>query len=89
MQVDELEISIVAGPDATIAGTPWLSAIRAGVLDGAEIQLDRAFMVIMGLDHVDQFSDIVRHHEAGTVPPTARMLKTITAMMLPTHAAQV
>ncbi len=33
-------------------------------------QLDRAFMVIMGLDHVDQFADIVRHHEAGTVPPT-------------------
>lgn len=33
-------------------------------------ELARAFMVIMGLDHVDQFSDIVRHHEAGTVPPT-------------------
>ena len=33
-------------------------------------ELDRAFMVILGLDHVDQFSDIVRHHEAGTVPPT-------------------
>ena len=27
-------------------------------------------MVIMGLDHVDQFLDIVRHHEAGTIPPT-------------------
>lgn len=33
-------------------------------------ELDRAFMVIMGLDHVDQYSDIVRHHEAGTIPPT-------------------
>src|ERR1043166_5027216 len=33
-------------------------------------ELARAFMVIMGLDHVDQFLDIVRHHEAGTVPPT-------------------
>jgi len=33
-------------------------------------ELARAFMVIMGLDHVDQFHDIVRHHEAGTVPPT-------------------
>src|SRR6185436_19612587 len=28
-------------------------------------ELDRAFMVIMGLDHVDQFNDIVAHHEAG------------------------
>jgi phytoene dehydrogenase-like protein len=33
-------------------------------------ELDRAFMVIMGLDHVDQFPEIVRHHEAGTIPPT-------------------
>jgi phytoene dehydrogenase-like protein len=33
-------------------------------------ELDQAFMVIMGLDHVDQFPDIVRHHEAGTLPPT-------------------
>src|SRR5215470_20019684 len=33
-------------------------------------ELASAFMVILGLDHVDQFPDIVRHHEAGTVPPT-------------------
>ena len=32
--------------------------------------LAQAFMVIMGLDHVDQFPDIVRHHEQGTIPPT-------------------
>jgi phytoene dehydrogenase-like protein len=33
-------------------------------------ELERAFMVIMGLDHADQYPEIVRHHEAGTVPPT-------------------
>ena len=33
-------------------------------------ELKRAFMVILGLDHVEQFGDIVRHHEAGTIPPT-------------------
>ena len=33
-------------------------------------ELAQAFMVILGLDHVDQFHDIVRHHEAGTMPPT-------------------
>lgn len=33
-------------------------------------ELDRAFMVIMGLDDVAQYPDIVRHHEAGTIPPT-------------------
>ncbi len=31
--------------------------------------LSKAFMTILGLDHIDQFSDIVAHHEAGTVPP--------------------
>ena len=33
-------------------------------------ELDDAFMVVMGLDHVEQFSDLVRHHEAGIIPPT-------------------
>lgn len=33
-------------------------------------ELARAFMVIIGLDHVDRFTEIVRHHEAGTIPPT-------------------
>ncbi len=36
----------------------------------ARPELDRAFMVILGLDHADQFGDIVRHHEAGSIPPT-------------------
>jgi phytoene dehydrogenase-like protein len=31
-------------------------------------ELQRPFMVIMGLDHVDQFPDLVAHHEAGTLP---------------------
>src|SRR5262249_44714013 len=35
----------------------------------AHPELARAFMVIIGLDHVDQFPEIVRHHEAGTIPP--------------------
>jgi phytoene dehydrogenase-like protein len=32
--------------------------------------LDKAFMVILGLDHPSQFEEIVQHHEAGTIPPT-------------------
>ncbi len=31
---------------------------------------EKAFMVILGLEHFEQFPDIVRHHEKGTVPPT-------------------
>ena len=32
--------------------------------------LDKAFMVIMGLEHYKQYPDIVSHHERGTIPPT-------------------
>jgi len=35
-----------------------------------DTQANDALMVILGLDHVDQFSEIVAHHEAGTIPPT-------------------
>ena len=32
-------------------------------------ELARAFMVILGLERYEQFADIVRHHEQGTMPP--------------------
>ena len=32
--------------------------------------LPEPFMVMLGLDHFEQYPEIVRHHEAGTVPPT-------------------
>ncbi|MBC8356937.1 MAG: NAD(P)/FAD-dependent oxidoreductase [Planctomycetes bacterium] len=35
-----------------------------------DAEANDALMVILGLDHVDQFSEIVTHHEAGTIPPT-------------------
>jgi phytoene dehydrogenase-like protein len=31
---------------------------------------NEALMVILGLDHADQFSEIVAHHQSGTIPPT-------------------
>jgi len=48
VQVDELEIAVTAGPDDMLDGMPFLSALRSGVLDGAEVQLDRAFMPNFG-----------------------------------------
>lgn len=33
-------------------------------------QLSEALMVILGLEDVSAFPEIVRHHEAGTIPPT-------------------
>lgn len=32
--------------------------------------LQKAFMVILGLEHARQFDEIVAHHEASTIPPT-------------------
>jgi len=32
--------------------------------------LDKALMVIMGLEHVQQYPEIVQHHEEGRIPPT-------------------
>lgn len=32
--------------------------------------LNKALMVILGLEHFEQFPEIVRHHERGTIPPT-------------------
>ncbi|MDX1978864.1 MAG: NAD(P)/FAD-dependent oxidoreductase [Bryobacteraceae bacterium] len=47
--------------------------------------LDRAFMVILGLEDVRQFTEIVRHHEAGTIPPTV-MWGTCPTVFDPTQA---
>ena len=35
----------------------------------ARPELAQALMVILGLDHIDQYPEIIRHHEAGTVAP--------------------
>jgi len=32
--------------------------------------LDKALMIILGLEHFDQFPEIVQHHEKGSIPPT-------------------
>jgi phytoene dehydrogenase-like protein len=54
---------------------------------GAEkdLELANAFMVILGLDHDAQYADIVRHHEAGTLPPTV-MWGTCPTLFDPTQA---
>jgi len=37
---------------------------------GHRPELDRAFMVILGLEHLEQFYEIVAAHERGEIPPT-------------------
>jgi phytoene dehydrogenase-like protein len=50
-------------------------------------ELAQAFMTIVGLDRVDQFADIIRHHEAGTIPATV-MWGACPTMFDPTQAPQ-
>ncbi|MEQ8347629.1 MAG: NAD(P)/FAD-dependent oxidoreductase [Sneathiellaceae bacterium] len=47
-----------------------LTAPPAYAAAAADPALDSALMTILGLEHFDQFPEIVRHHEAGTIPPT-------------------
>jgi phytoene dehydrogenase-like protein len=48
-------------------------------------ELARAFMVILGLEHFEQFHDIVRHHQEGRIPPTVMWGATPT-LFDPTQA---
>jgi uncharacterized phage protein (TIGR02218 family) len=48
VQVDELDLVLTAKSTDLLDGAPWFSALRAGILDGAELQLDRAFMPTFG-----------------------------------------
>jgi uncharacterized phage protein (TIGR02218 family) len=48
VQVDELDLTLTAAPTHLLEGAPFLSALTAGIMDGAELRLDRAFMVSFG-----------------------------------------
>lgn len=48
LQVDQLEIIIHTDDTMTVSGLPWPHAIRAGLLDGAEVVLARAVGPIGG-----------------------------------------
>lgn len=41
--VDQLDLDISADSSTLLSGLPWLQAISNGALDGAEVDLDRAF----------------------------------------------
>lgn len=44
LDVDQQQIRLIARPTDTIGGVPFLQAVRNGVLDGADVQRDRAFL---------------------------------------------
>ncbi len=44
LDVDTLELTVMPQPGDLVGSQPFLAALRAGMLDGAELQLDRAFL---------------------------------------------
>lgn len=43
LEVDSLDLTIIADIAHTVNGVPWLTAIAAGALDNARVELERAF----------------------------------------------
>ncbi len=48
LEVDTLELEIKPRSADTVGGLTWLEAVRRGLLDGAEVELRRAFMATYG-----------------------------------------
>ena len=48
LDVDKQKVTISARPTDTIGGIPFLQAVRNGLLDGCEVQRDRAFLSAWG-----------------------------------------
>lgn len=44
LEVDTLDLTLYANPTDTLNGVPFLKQVKGGVLDGAIIRLDRAYM---------------------------------------------
>lgn len=44
LEVDRQRLTVTIKPEHQIAGVPWLTAVRSGALDGAEVVIEKAFM---------------------------------------------
>lgn len=62
LSVDSMEINVTASSDHTLAGLPFIQAVANGLLDGATVELDRAFAATPGaavVGTVKQFVGLV------------------------------
>ena len=70
-QVDELEVKIYTEPTDLIGGLPFLQAAWQGQLDGALLQLERAFMATYGDTSLGPWSSSLVAFPILTVPAPA------------------
>ncbi len=76
LEVDKQQITIAARPTDTIAGSPFLNALRDGAFDGATVQRDRVFMSALGQAPVGGVT--LFHGRVSTVDQVGRTSATIT-----------
>ena len=76
LSVDQQQITISARPVDTISGVPFLAAVRNGVLDGCEIQRERAFLSSWSAEPIG--SVILFKGRVSTVDKVGRTTAEIT-----------
>jgi uncharacterized phage protein (TIGR02218 family) len=76
LDVDQQQITIGARPTDTINGVPFLEAIRNGVLDGCEVQREKAFLTSWAAAPVG--SVILFKGRVGTIDKVGRTTAQIT-----------
>lgn len=75
LEVDTLDITLYALPTDLLNGLPFLQQVRAGILNGAEIRLDRAYMTIgsTAAEGLQLFSGRVADVTAGRTEATIKV----------------
>ncbi len=76
LNVDQQQITLAARPTDTLGGVPILQAIRNGLLDGADIQRERAFLTSWTASPIG--SVILFKGRVGTVDSIGRTSAQIT-----------
>lgn len=76
VEVASLDLSVTADPSHLIGSTPWLQAVRQGVLDGASVLVERLIMPALGDYHLGTF--IVFSGRVGDIPSFGRYSADIT-----------
>jgi uncharacterized phage protein (TIGR02218 family) len=76
LEVDKQQITIAARPTDLINGSPFLNALRDGVMDGAIVRRDRVFMTALGQTPVGGVT--LFHGRVSTVDMVGRTSAALT-----------
>ena len=85
IQVDAMDVAFTPGAQHTIAGNPFLASVIAGVLDGAEIKVERAYLSdwrtpVVGALH--RFEGAVSEAELDGITAKLRVVSLLSGLNL-------